>query len=206
MDALLPFVLGALALFGTPGPAIVSLAATGAAFGPRAGLPYLAGIIAGTLIDAVLVLTGLWGLLLFWPFLRSVLIGATIVFIAYLAYRIANAPPLSAERRDGPAPRWWAGVMLALANPKAYAAIAALFSTTLLVPGSTLADGAMKVLVLALCLIVTDSVWLVAGGLLGRVLSRPAISRPFNLAMASLLVASVAWALYGMLNAPASTF
>src|SRR5438270_3362303 len=44
---MLSFVLAGLALAGSPGPATLSLAATGAAFGARRGLGYMIGIIAG---------------------------------------------------------------------------------------------------------------------------------------------------------------
>lgn len=190
------FVVGALALFGSPGPAIVSLAATGAAFGARASLPYLFGIIAGTLVDAGLVVTGLWGLMLVVPFLKPVLLGLAALYIVYLAYRIATAPPLASARKAGAAPKWYEGVFLALANPKAYAAIAALFASTLLVPGNANLDALAKIGLLGLVLMFTDTVWLVAGGLLGNHLSNPRISRPFNILMAALLLVSVGWALF----------
>ncbi len=43
MEGLLAFVLAAIALAGSPGPATLSLAATGAAFGARRGLGYMTG-------------------------------------------------------------------------------------------------------------------------------------------------------------------
>lgn len=198
MDGFVPFIVGALALFGSPGPAIVSLAATGAAYGTRAGLPYLLGIILGTLVDAALVVTGLWGIMLVFPVLRPVLIGLSGLYILFLAYRIATAPPLAGGGSGGAAPKWWAGMFLALANPKAYAAIAALFSSNLLVPGNGVADALAKIVMLGGTLMVTDTVWLVAGGYLGEHLTDPRISRPFNVAMAVLLLASVGWAAFGL--------
>ena len=50
MEGLTGFILAALALCGSPGPATVSLAATGAAFGPRRSLAYMAGIDAGMVV------------------------------------------------------------------------------------------------------------------------------------------------------------
>ena len=47
MDALPGFLIAAVALAGSPGPAMLSLAATGAAFGARRGFAYLAGIVVG---------------------------------------------------------------------------------------------------------------------------------------------------------------
>ena len=47
MQDLPAFLLAGLALVGSPGPATLSIAATGAAFGQRRGLAYMAGILAG---------------------------------------------------------------------------------------------------------------------------------------------------------------
>ena len=47
MEGLTGFILAALALCGSPGPATVSLAATGAAFGPRRSLPTWPGSMPG---------------------------------------------------------------------------------------------------------------------------------------------------------------
>src|SRR5579864_4121342 len=47
VDGLFGFALAGFALAGSPGPATLSLAATGAAFGARRGLAYMSGIIIG---------------------------------------------------------------------------------------------------------------------------------------------------------------
>src|SRR6267378_344250 len=47
VEGLAAFLLAAVALAGSPGPATLSLTATGAAFGPRRGAAYLAGIVVG---------------------------------------------------------------------------------------------------------------------------------------------------------------
>ena len=43
MDGLFGFILAGFALLASPGPATLSLAATGAAFGARNGLRFMAG-------------------------------------------------------------------------------------------------------------------------------------------------------------------
>src|SRR5215510_4332931 len=67
MDALPGFILAAVALAGSPGPATLSLTATGAAFGARRGAAYLAGIVAGMVGVMAVVASGLVGLLLAVP-------------------------------------------------------------------------------------------------------------------------------------------
>src|SRR5215475_14393433 len=94
MDALPAFALAGLALAGSPGPATLSLAATGAAFGARRGLGYMTGINLGMLGVMVITASGVVGLLLALPGATPVVIGLSSAYFLYLAWRIATAPPL----------------------------------------------------------------------------------------------------------------
>src|SRR5690242_7085246 len=100
MDGVLGFALAGFALAGSPGPATLSLAATGAAFGARRGLGYMAGIIIGMVAVMGIVATGVMGLLLTLPGATPVVAAAAAAYFIYLAIRIATAPPLS-EGTDG---------------------------------------------------------------------------------------------------------
>ena len=61
---------------------------------------------------------------------------AAAAYFLWLAWRIATAPPLTASPAGpGTAPRWYEGAGLSLVNPKAYAAMAALFSGHVLLAG-----------------------------------------------------------------------
>jgi len=68
--AFAPLLVTALAVMGSPGPATISLTATGAAFGVRRSLAYLAGIVVGTSVVLVAVATGITATLLAVPSLR----------------------------------------------------------------------------------------------------------------------------------------
>ncbi|HEV3498312.1 MAG TPA: LysE family translocator, partial [Actinomycetes bacterium] len=85
-----PLVVTALALMGSPGPATVSLAAAGSAYGVRRSLGYLAGIVLGTAVVLVAVAAGITVTLLAVPVLRSVLVALSVAYILWLAYRIAT--------------------------------------------------------------------------------------------------------------------
>ncbi|HEV3505002.1 MAG TPA: LysE family transporter [Actinomycetes bacterium] len=76
---------------GSPGPATVSLAAAGSAYGVRRSLGYLAGIVLGTAVVLVAVAAGITVTLLAVPVLRSVLVALSAAYILWLAYRIATA-------------------------------------------------------------------------------------------------------------------
>jgi threonine/homoserine/homoserine lactone efflux protein len=64
----------------------MSLAASAAAFGVRGTLPYLAGIVAGTIATLLLIATGVAGLILAMPGAAPFLVAAGVIFILYLAW------------------------------------------------------------------------------------------------------------------------
>jgi threonine/homoserine/homoserine lactone efflux protein len=191
--AIVPLVLTALAIMGSPGPATVSLTATGSAFGVRRSLAYLSGIVVGTVLVLVAVATGLTAALLAVPALRPALIVVAAAYILWLAYHIATAPPLETQADASKAPTLRGGTLLGVANPKAWVAIAAVFAGTRIAEGATL-DAAIKVAVLAAMIVVINSAWLLAGASLAPVLRDPRRGRVVNVALAVALVATTALA------------
>jgi len=194
LEGLLGFLLAGFALTGSPGPATLSLAATGAAFGARRGLGYMIGIIAGVVAVMALVASGLTGVMLALPGAARAMAALAAAYIVWLAWRIATAPPLGEQASARP-PSMIAGFLLALANPKAYAAMAALFSGFVLVQGRPGTDTILKALLLVAIMAVVDLAWLIAGSALTRCLREATLNRAINLAFAVLLVASVGLAL-----------
>ncbi|WP_421997794.1 LysE family translocator [Reyranella sp.] len=195
MDGIAGFLLAAVALAGSPGPATLSLTATGAAFGARRGLSYLAGIVAGMVVVMAVVASGLVGLLMAIPGAAPAVGALAAAYFLYLAWRIATAPPLGATGAKTHAPTLAAGFLLSLVNPKGYAAMAALYSGFVLVPGRVSIDIAAKMTVLTMVIVSVNVAWLLAGAGLTRVFRDPRSNRIVNLLFAVLLVASVALAL-----------
>ena len=191
MDGLPGFILAALALCGSPGPATVSLAATGAAFGPRRGVAYMTGIDAGMVVVMSLTAAGVTGLVLAIPGAAPVVAVLAALYFIHLAWRIASAPPLQ-NTAQGSEPSFMAGVLLSLINPKGYAAMAALFSGFALIRGRPELDAALKLGVLIVIVASVNAAWLFAGAALTRFFREPRTSRIINVAFAILLVASVA--------------
>jgi|GEM_PF-4257332 len=114
------FLLLALALYGTPGPATLSLAASGAAFGLRRSMPYVLGILAGLAINVLLVAGGLGTLLTVHPGARRAFQVVSLVFLLYLAWKLATAEPASKSAKPTEGRRFTAleGLVLNVANPK----------------------------------------------------------------------------------------
>jgi len=195
MDALPGFILAGLALAGSPGPATLSLTATGAAFGARRGLLYMTGINLGMVVVMGLVASGVTGLILAVPGATPVITGLAAIYFLYLAWRIATAPPLSDATAPRQAPSFAGGVFLSLVNPKGYAAMAALFSGFVLVREAIGLDIAAKIAVLALLITAINLVWLFAGAGLTGLFRNPRSNRIVNISFAVLLLASLVVAL-----------
>ena len=195
MEALPGFLLAAVALAGSPGPATLSLTATGAAFGASRGAAYLAGIVVGMVAVMAVVASGLVGLLLAVPGATPVVTVLAAAYFLYLAWRIATAPPLSQDAGERRAPTFTGGLLLSLINPQGYAAMAALYSGFVLVHDRLALDVAVKMAVLVLIITAVNVAWLFAGAALTRLFREPRTNRAINVAFAVLLVASVAFAL-----------
>jgi len=184
-----------VALAGSPGPATLSLAATGAAFGARRGLRYMSGIVAGMAGVMAIVASGVLAMLLAVPGATPVLTALAAAYFAYLAFRIATAPPLAQRGEQERAPSFAGGVFLSLVNPKGYAAMAALFSGFVLVRERLALDAAAKMLVLLAIITAVNLAWLAGGAALTRCFRDPRANRAINLVFAALLLVSVAFAL-----------
>jgi threonine/homoserine/homoserine lactone efflux protein len=184
------FIIAAFALTGSPGPATLGLSAAGAAFGLRRSLALMTGIIVGVLVVFAAAAAGLTGLILAQPVLGPIVKGLSILYMLWLAWTIATAPPLS-EGASGPAPSFWGGMFLGVGNPKAYAAMAAL-SSGFLLAADYATDAWLKAVILLAIMIVVDLAWLLAGSALARTMRRPRTSRLINVVFAIALLSSVA--------------
>ena len=192
MDSLLGFAVAGFALAGSPGPNTLSLAATGAAFGARRGVGYMAGVNIGMVAVMAITASGVVSLLLAAPGTTPIVTTVAARYFAFLAYRIATAPPLTENTEFGRQPSFAGGVFLSLVNPKAYAAMAALFSGFVLVPNRFALDATAKAIVLGAIITAVNLAWLIAGAALTRFFRDPRTNRAINVTFAVLLITSVA--------------
>ena len=188
-----PLVFISLAIMGSPGPATVSLIAAGSAYGVWGSIPYLLGIIVGTTIVLLAVATGITSALLAVPAIGSILIGSSVVYILWLAYHIATAPPLSEPTTASSTLSVAGGTFLGIANPKAWVAIAAVFASGHLAD-DTKTDAAAKIAMLTAMIIAICAIWLVAGASIAPLLRDPGRARVVNAALAVALVGATALA------------
>ena len=189
---LLALIIAATVVMGSPGPATISVTAMGAAFGLRPSLRYTSGIVLGTIAVLLVVASGVTAIFAALPGMAPLLAVASAAYILYLAYRIATAPPLAARESGMARPTFTGGFLLAVANPKAYVAIAAVFAGA--ASGAADLGIGARLLVLALMIVAIHVLWLLAGAAFARFLRRPLASRIINLVFAATLVLTTALA------------
>ncbi len=195
MENLLFLLLAAFPLMGSPGPVTVSLAGLGSAFGFRPGLPYLCGVMAGTGAVLLMIATGVTALLLAWPAVLTALMMLALAYILYLAWKIATAPVGHVAKSATKPPAFVPGFALAVANPKAFAAIGAVYSGHSVVADDLLLDMIAKLAALTGVIIVSQTAWLVFGATFSKFLNHPKTGRAANIVFALMLLASVGLAL-----------
>jgi threonine/homoserine/homoserine lactone efflux protein len=186
--SILTLILASLVIMGSPGPSTISATAMGAAYGFRRSLGYVSGLIAGTVTVLLAVAAGVVAILLSVPHGALVLTVVSAVYILYLAYKIATAPPLSRRDDQVAAPAFSGGFLLAVANPKAYLAIAAVFAGVSLFQDQRLLDATAKIVLLTAMIIAIHILWLLVGASLARFLQNPRVSRIVNISLAILLI------------------
>ena len=85
---------------------------------------------------------------------------------------------------------------MAIANPKAFAAIGAVYSGTTVIPGELVHDALLKIAILTLVIVLVNGLWLVLGAAFASMLRNSRMARPINIGFAVLLIASVGMAAY----------
>lgn len=192
MDATALAALSSFALVSsiTPGPNNMMLMASGANFGLRRTVPHALGVGIGFTLMIVLVGIGLMGLFDVFPWLNSVLRVVSIVYLLWLAWKIANAAPPDSARPSTARPMSFVSAMLfQWVNPKAWSM--ALTAIALYAPDRNFAAVALVAIVFGIINLPSTSLWAVMGQVLSGWLASPARLRLFNWTMALLLVASM---------------
>ncbi|MEM7563208.1 MAG: LysE family translocator, partial [Pseudomonadota bacterium] len=186
-------ILVALLIFGfvasvTPGPNNLMLMSSGANYGVRRSLPHVFGITGGFILMVVLVGLGLMRIFEQYPISFEILRGFSIVYLSYLAWKIATSGNVGTREGGKPLTSLQAA-MFQWVNPKAWAF--ALSALTLYAPSQSLGAVALVALILGGVNLPSIFVWVVLGQNLQRILQKPGRMKVFNLVMAMMLVATL---------------
>lgn len=182
----------------TPGPNNMMLMASGANFGLRRTLPHMMGVGIGFVLMVFLVGAGLTQLFDLWPLSYSLLKVMSVVYLLYLAWKIATAAPKSpdAPETDKKPITFLQAAAFQWVNPKAWAM--ALTATTAYSGDHSMRNVVIVALVFGAVNIPSISTWTVLGLQIRKILTNPRRLRAFNWTMGALLVATLWPILAGM--------
>lgn len=189
------YLVFAASQVGTPGPANMALMATGARYGLRRALPFVAGVAVGKQLVIWPMGFGLLALAEAAPTVFAALKWIAAAYILWLAWRVAGMS-LDTGAQIGPAPGFLAGLPVHPLNPKAWAMITAGF-TQFTAPGTPALQATATI---AICLfsvqVILHPLWTLAGERIARAVAGTGRERILMRSLAALTVASVGYALW----------
>lgn len=186
-DQLLALVAFGLATSFTPGPNNLMLMASGANFGFRRTIPHMLGVSIGFMV--VLVGTGLVQLFDAYPASHRVLQILSVLYLLYLAWKIATASKPDAPEVAGTPFTFLQAALFQWVNPKAWAM--ALSATSVYAPSQSIGSILLVAAVFGMISLPSVSSWTAIGQQLRRWLTNEVRLRAFNVSMAVLLLASL---------------
>lgn len=193
--AVASFMTFAVSQVATPGPANMALLATGARFGFRRALPFVAGVAVGKQLIIWPIGFGLMGLAGLNPLLFTMLKWACVAYICWLAWQVANMN-LSRVNDDVQPPGFIAGLAVHPLNPKAWAMITAGFTSFVSVGTPTLQATAIIAICLFTAQVVLHPVWAFAGETIAKTVAGRPAERILMRTLAAITVASVVFVLF----------
>lgn len=188
--AVTSFLIFAASQVGTPGPANMALLTTGARFGLRRALPFVAGVALGKQLIIWPIGFGLMGLATQLPFLFEILKWVSVAYICWLAWKVAFLSLKPGHAGDRP-PGFMAGLIIHPLNPKAWVMITAAF-TSFVEPGTSILQASA---IVAMCLlglqVILHPLWCWGGQGLARVVAGTVWERYLMVSLAVLTILSV---------------
>lgn len=187
-------IIPALAIFAfvssaTPGPNNLMLMASGANYGFRRTVPHMLGISIGFMVLMLLTGIGLVQVFDIYPVSYTILKVLSVIYMLYLAWKIANAAPVKERKVTGRPMTFLQAAAFQWVNPKAWAM--ALTAITVYVADSGQFMLLAAAVIFACVNLPSVTIWTVLGQQMARFLTNPNRLRAFNWTMAALLIASL---------------
>jgi len=185
------FIAAIFFLLITPGPGVLSTAGVSAAFGAAPAYRYVAGLFIGTNLVALAVVTGVAGLMTANPLIRTILLYASVIYLVYLAARIALAGSKIAFIEKQTAPGLRSGIALQAINPKAYVVNTTLFTSFPFTQLTPAMEVLWKFVLINAVWVPIHLLWLAAGISLKKMSLPHHVQRRINILMGASLLAVV---------------
>ena len=190
--------LGPIAIYATvtaftPGPNNMMLLSSGTNFGFRRTVPHMLGISIGVFMLQMALGLGLGQVFKAVPILYTILRIASMLYLLYLAYKIATSgsPSGSDNEKAKSKPMTFFGALaFQVINPKLII-VSIGFLSTYIPPNPPMANLTLAVLVNAFIGYLSTVAWAGLGVVVNKFLQQQRAIRVFNWTMAILLVASM---------------
>lgn len=188
---ILPLFLFAAVSTITPGMTTTLATASGAHFGFRRSMPFMAGVAFGLAAMAVAAAAGLASLLLAQPSLQIAMKAAGTLYLLWLAWKIARSGPPHLDADIARPTGFLAAIGVQFQNPKGWAMVLGAAASF-----AALASGPAELAVLlgltfGIMAAASLALWCLAGLLLARLLRSDWQWRLLNAALGLLLAASI---------------
>lgn len=173
----------------SPGPNNIMLMTSGANVGFMRTIPHMLGITFGFSLMVALVGFGLMGLFTAYPVVQQGLRIASMLYLLYLAVKIAKSKPMTNQASDYKPMSFLSAASFQWVNPKAWTM--ALTAISVYATSADPQDILLVSLIFGLVNVPSVSLWTTAGKQLQGILQAPTKIKIFNYSMASLLVFSI---------------
>ena len=185
MTLLLSMAAFALVSSITPGPVNLVALGSGARHGLRATLAHITGATVGFTLLLVLIGLGLYEVLIRWPLLTTAIRLAGVLYLLYLAWKLASDDGQLQAGAATARPSLLGGAAMQWLNPKAWLASVAGMGA-FAADGNSATVGCFALIYFIVCY-ASIACWALAGTYLQRHLGKAAGVRLFNRVMAVLL-------------------
>lgn len=195
MSLTLSMAAFALAASLSPGPVNIVALGAGAQHGLRPAMRHVTGATLGFILLLILIGLGLHQVLRHWPGLALALHWAGVLFLLYMAWKLACDNGALGEGRNTQSPSLLRGAAMQWLNPKAWLACVAGIGA-FVGQGETALLGQFSLIYLVICYL-SLGCWALAGSLVRSYLDNPRRMRLFNRSLAALLVLSALYLVLG---------
>lgn len=174
----------------TPGPNNLMLMSSGANYGFKSTIPHMLGVGLGFTFMIALVGLGIMQLFDAFPITYSILKIASLIYLVYLAIKIATAGPANTETSRQSCPMtFMQAAAFQWVNPKAWTM--ALTAISVYAPSHSLIAVLTVALVFGALNIPCITSWILLGQKIQVFLTNPIRLRVFNIIMALMLLGSL---------------
>ena len=175
----------------TPGPNVVMIMSSGLNYGVKKSLPHVFGICFGFPIMVIILGLGLGFIFEKYSFLYEVIKIVGVLYLLYLAYKIASSSEMSFKTNKSKAMTFIQAFIFQWLNPKAWVVAAGAISAYTNSQSSIYPQIFLIAFIFFIVAFPSVFVWLIFGNKLKKILKDDSSQKKFNYTMGFLLVLSV---------------